>query len=174
MGMGSKPTLSVKDAEAIKKNARGISGVAPIMSSTKQVMYGNQNWQTSVYGITTPYLRIKNYEIKDGRTFTKDDESFTANVVYRYTIRPATLSVKVENVSREYGEDNPEFNVTYSGFLAGENESVLTTLPTISTTATASPIASNAYVSAYKNNVKAMEVLAVTPLDRIVLETDSR
>ena len=34
MGMGSKPTLSVKDAEAIKKNARGIDAVAPIMSSS--------------------------------------------------------------------------------------------------------------------------------------------
>lgn len=80
MGMGSKPTLSVKDAEAISRNARGIEGVAPVMNSSKQIMYGNQNWQTSVYGITTPYLYIKNYEIKDGRAFTKDDDNNAAKV----------------------------------------------------------------------------------------------
>ena len=80
MGMGSKPTLSVKDAEAIQKNARGIEAVAPLMNSSKQVMFGNQNWQTSIYGITTSYLYVKNYEIKDGRAFTKDDDNNTAKV----------------------------------------------------------------------------------------------
>ncbi|MCM1003386.1 MAG: ABC transporter permease, partial [Candidatus Gastranaerophilales bacterium] len=50
MGFGSKPTLSVKDADAIKKTARGVDAVAPVMNSSKQVMYGNQNWSTSVYG----------------------------------------------------------------------------------------------------------------------------
>jgi len=80
MGMGSKPTLSVKDAEAISRNARGLEAVAPVMNSSKQVMYGNQNWQTSIYGITTPYLYVKNYEIKDGRSFTKDDDNNAAKV----------------------------------------------------------------------------------------------
>ena len=75
MGMGTKPTLSVKDAEAIKKMARGIEAVAPVMNSSKQVMYGNQNWSTTVYGITTPYLYAKNYEINSGRTFVKDDDN---------------------------------------------------------------------------------------------------
>ena len=80
MGMGSKPTLSVKDAEAIKRNARGVDEVAPLMSSSRQVMFGNQNWQTTIYGITTPYLYVKNYEIKDGRFFTKDDDNNAAKV----------------------------------------------------------------------------------------------
>ena len=41
MGSGSKPTLSIKDSESIKKTARGIEAVAPVTNSTKQVMYGN-------------------------------------------------------------------------------------------------------------------------------------
>ena len=69
-------------------------------------------------------------------TFTKAEESFTANVVYRYTVKPAKLTVKVANASREYGEENPDFNVSYSGFVNGESESVITTNPTVSTTAT--------------------------------------
>lgn len=73
LGMGTKPTLSVKDAEAIQKTARGVEAVAPIMSSSRQVMYGNQNWSTTVYGITQPYLYVKNYEIDLGRPFLQDD-----------------------------------------------------------------------------------------------------
>ncbi len=80
MGMGSKPTLSVKDATAIKKTARGVEAVAPTMNATKQVMYGNQNWSTSIYGVTRPYLRIKSYEINNGRAFTKDDDNNAAKV----------------------------------------------------------------------------------------------
>ncbi|MBR1977421.1 ABC transporter permease [bacterium] len=80
MGMGTKPTLNIKDADAIKKMARGVELVAPMLSSSKQVMYGNQNWSTTVYGVTRPYLTAKNYEIKQGRPFTKDDDKNSAKV----------------------------------------------------------------------------------------------
>lgn len=80
MGMGSKPTLSIKDANAIKKQSRGVDVVAPVLSSSKQVMYGNQNWSTTVYGITTTYLYAKNYEIQLGKSFTYDDDLNAAKV----------------------------------------------------------------------------------------------
>ncbi|MCQ2739487.1 MAG: ABC transporter permease [bacterium] len=80
MGMGTKPTLSVKDAIAIKKSARGVEAVAPLMTASKQVMFGNQNWSTTVYGVTTPYLYVKNYEIALGHPFTKDDDNNAAKV----------------------------------------------------------------------------------------------
>lgn len=80
MGMGTKPTLSIKDSEAIQKTARGVEAVAPVMSSSKQVMYGNQNWSTTVYGITTSYLHVKNYEMDLGRPINKDDDNNAAKV----------------------------------------------------------------------------------------------
>ena len=61
---------------------------------------------------------------------------FSVDFPYEYTINKAILNAKVNNASREYGEENPSFNVTYSGFVNGENESVIITEPTISTTAT--------------------------------------
>lgn len=97
MGIGSKPTLSVKDAQAIKNSARGIEAVAPLMSSTKQVMYGNQNWSTSVYGVTTDYLYVKNYEIDLGRPFTRDDDRNAAKIA----IIGSTVSTEL------FGDVNP-------------------------------------------------------------------
>jgi len=80
MGMGTKPTLSVKDADAIKRTARGIESVAPLMNSSKQVMYGNQNWSTTVYGITASYLYVKNYEMDLGRPINRDDDNNASKV----------------------------------------------------------------------------------------------
>lgn len=73
MGFGTKPSLTLKDAESIEKNARGILAVAPYSSETKQLTYGNQNWSTTVAGTTASYLFIRNYEVSDGRNFMPED-----------------------------------------------------------------------------------------------------
>ncbi len=65
-----------------------------------------------------------------------DMSFFSFEFPYEYKIHKAQLNVRVNNANRVYGDDNPSFNVTYSGFVNGENESVITSAPTISTTAT--------------------------------------
>ena len=40
-------------------------------------------------------------------------------------IEKAPLTIKVNNVNREYGAENPELTVSYDGFVNGEDESVL-------------------------------------------------
>ena len=73
MGLGTKPSLTLKDAEAIEKNCQGILAVAPYSSATSQLTYGNQNWSTTVGGTTAEYLFIRNYEIESGRNFIEED-----------------------------------------------------------------------------------------------------
>ncbi|MEE3350140.1 MAG: ABC transporter permease, partial [Candidatus Gastranaerophilaceae bacterium] len=79
-GFGTKPTLTLKDAEAIEKNARGILAVAPYSSENKQLTYGNQNWSTTIGGTTASYLFIRNYEIISGRNFVSEDNKNSAKV----------------------------------------------------------------------------------------------
>ena len=81
MGSGSKPTLTLKDAEAIEKNVTGIFAVAPYSSESKQLTYGNQNWSTTVAGTTASYLVIRNWEISSGRNFIPEDIQNTTKVV---------------------------------------------------------------------------------------------
>lgn len=73
MGMGTRPTLTLKDAEAIEKYCRGILAVAPYSSEAKQLTFGNQNWSTTIGGTTASYLFIRNYEISSGRNFVPED-----------------------------------------------------------------------------------------------------
>lgn len=80
LGIGTKPSLTLKDAAAIQKTIIGVDSVAPVSNESKQTMYGNQNWQTTVYGTTPSYLYIKNYEIEDGRGFSFEDVKNSAKV----------------------------------------------------------------------------------------------
>jgi hypothetical protein len=52
------------------------------------------------------------------------------------TITPARLTITVKDCSREEGQDNPDFEVTYEGFKNGETEDVLIQKPVVTTTAT--------------------------------------
>ncbi len=80
MGFGTKPSLTLKDAEAIAKNCRGILAVAPYSSGTQQLTYGNQNWSTTIGGTTGSYLFIRNYEIVSGRNLAHEDVQNSAKV----------------------------------------------------------------------------------------------
>ena len=54
------------------------------------------------------------------------------------TVTPVTLTVTANNTNRNYGAANPAFTASYSGFVNGENASVLSGFPSLTTTATAS------------------------------------
>ena len=68
-------------------------------------------------------------------SFTKGGVSHTINCSYNYTINKVPLLASVKNASRVFGDDNPEFDITYNGFVNNEDASVITILPTITTTA---------------------------------------
>ena len=95
----------------------------------------NMDEFTLDFKMPTLNSEVGSYEVVIPATFTKGDESFTANIPYIYTIDPVKLKAKVNNTSRTYGEQNPDFTITYTGFLSGDNENVLTTKPVVKTTA---------------------------------------
>jgi len=73
MGSGSVPTLTVDDAEAILAEVPSVKYVAPNLSGVAQVVYGNQNWATSITGTVPEMLDIRDWPILSGRPFTKQD-----------------------------------------------------------------------------------------------------
>ena len=57
------------------------------------------------------------------------------------TITKAPLTISAGNYTKVEGEENPAFKATYSGFKNNETETVLTEMPTITTTATKTSLA---------------------------------
>src|SRR5665648_739403 len=64
--------LEMSDLEAIARN-QYVAAISPLVQSSAQVVYGNNNWSTSIYGVTQEYLPIKNLVIGSGRVFTEKE-----------------------------------------------------------------------------------------------------
>ena len=70
---GSGKKLKLDDAAAIKKRIKNIDYVAPTVSSSYQVVNGNENWNTSVYGVTPEYLQIRSLTVTSGSFISQAD-----------------------------------------------------------------------------------------------------
>jgi len=73
MGAGTQPTLTMGDADAIQKESPAVSDVAPVLNGVAQVVYGHQNWSTGVTGTTPNMLKVRDWPLASGRTFTEQD-----------------------------------------------------------------------------------------------------
>jgi putative ABC transport system permease protein len=73
MGSGSQSTLTIDDSEAIAKECSAVNSVAPILNTAGQVVYGNQNWATGIYGTTSGILTVKDWALVAGRNITDQD-----------------------------------------------------------------------------------------------------
>ena len=54
--------------------------MSPLLRTTGQVVYGAQNWNTSISGVYTDYQTIQSWDIAEGSWFSDQDEQ-TANPV---------------------------------------------------------------------------------------------
>ena len=70
---GSSQRLKLEDAEAIKKKIKNIDYVSPTVNSSYQIVNGNQNWNSSVYGVTPEYLQIRDLSVSTGSFITQAD-----------------------------------------------------------------------------------------------------
>jgi len=93
-GFGSASTLTVSDAQAIRRNDTAVAHVGYLIRQQGQVQYGNQNWTTTVQGVSANYPPITNWRIAAGRPIAEDDENRAALVavigetVYRQLFNP--------------------------------------------------------------------------------------
>jgi putative ABC transport system permease protein len=80
-GFGSQPTLTWDDLKAMKSEAPAVSAVAPQLRSTAQLVAEEQNWSTTVYGVTPEYFDIRSWAVADGSRFQQSDVDGGAKVV---------------------------------------------------------------------------------------------
>ena len=58
------------DVAALAGELPGITAVAPTASKSMQVIYGNANWSSTVYGVDNAYIQVKSWALESGRDFT--------------------------------------------------------------------------------------------------------
>lgn len=88
MDQSSMNTLKVADYETLKKEADKLEEISPLVNGSGQSIYSSNNWPTSIYGVNTEYLKIREWSVTDGSMFTEDDvESFKKVAVIGQTVK---------------------------------------------------------------------------------------
>jgi macrolide transport system ATP-binding/permease protein len=79
-GAGSASTLTVMDVQAIRREAPAVREVSYLIRQPGQVRFANQNWTTSIQGVSPNYPPMTNWRIVAGREITPEDERSAALV----------------------------------------------------------------------------------------------
>ena len=79
-GRASSPTLEVDDVTYLENNSTLIEAVSPEIDGSGQIVYGSNNWPTTVYSGNENYPYIKKYEIETGRMYTSKEIKSAAKV----------------------------------------------------------------------------------------------
>ena len=80
IGTGITPDLTEDDAAAIAREVPEVEAVAPTYRGSAQVVFGNANWATQVFGITPDYFTVRNWTLESGRMFEPAEMSGAGKV----------------------------------------------------------------------------------------------
>jgi putative ABC transport system permease protein len=72
-GAGSFNKLTVADADKLKKDGTLFAAVSPVVSTRAQVIAQTGNWRTSINGVSTDFLTIRNWTTSSGAFFSDAD-----------------------------------------------------------------------------------------------------
>ncbi len=111
LGASISMALKYSDVTAIRNEAASISAVSPTVNANGQVIYGNQNTQTSVYGVSEEYIDIRKMKIQSGRIFTETEIRSMAKVcilgqtvvenLFGEGADPVGISIRIKNLPFE-------------------------------------------------------------------------
>jgi len=108
LGSSSSNALKYSDVVALRNQATAIAAVSPEVRASGQVIYGNQNTQTTMYGVSEEYLGIKKLVLNSGRVFTANEIKSMAKVcilgqtvvenLFGAGADPVGLSIRIKNL----------------------------------------------------------------------------
>ena len=84
------PRFDSHTVEAIEQEVLSLEGVAPTASKGAAVIYGSENWSTTITGTNNDYFDVRDWAIGSGRTFTDNEiRSGKALCILGATVRKA-------------------------------------------------------------------------------------
>ena len=72
-GWGSAGTLTLEDADSIRREIPGVINLSPEVRMTSPIAAGNQNWMTQVLGESPGYFDIRQWNVAEGSSFSEQN-----------------------------------------------------------------------------------------------------
>jgi len=79
-GLGSAASITLQDAEAIRKEVRDVAALSPEVWTQAQVIASGRNWSTTISGVAPEYLAVRDWPLAAGAMFTDRDVRSAAKV----------------------------------------------------------------------------------------------
>ncbi len=96
-GLGSSSKLSEDDVDAIRREVPSVSYISASIRTVGQIIYGNQNWSTSIQGAQVDWPLVRSWNLASGQFFTdQDDHAATKVCVLGQTV-----------VTNLFGDEDP-------------------------------------------------------------------
>ena len=115
-------SLKLTDYLALKKEAKLLKYVTPVVSGNGQAIVGANNWPTSIYGVNTEYLPIREWEVEEGAMFGQDElDNLSKVAVIGRTIQKNLFPDGVSPIGQTIRFKNIPFKII--GILAAKGES---------------------------------------------------
>jgi len=120
-GAGSVTTLTYDDAKAIKNKIKNVDYVSPTVQGSYQVVYGHENWSTTVTGVIPEYASIQSLTMQSGIFFTEHDVDVRNRVAVIGTTVATNLFGSVNPVGKKIRVGNAPYTVI--GLIASKGQS---------------------------------------------------
>jgi len=167
-------TLEIKDVELIMANAEHVSAVSPAITGRGQVVFGSNNWPTTMQGVSPDFTTIRKMEVEQGIMFSKSDVHAAAKVAVigqtvvenlfptgespiGKTIRFKSIPFKVIGILKEKGENT---------FGQDQDDIILTPYTTLQKRVLAITHVQNIYASAANEDVTELAVAEISSILR--------
>ncbi len=81
LGAGTANKLTDEDVLAIERECPSVAAASPIVRSSAQIVFGDQNWYTQVQGTNQEFPQIRDWPVQQGDFFTAADVRSSARVI---------------------------------------------------------------------------------------------
>jgi len=176
VSLGSSGSMALKysDVIALRNESVAIADVSPEVRASGQVIFGNQNTQTTIYGVSEEYLPIRKLNIQSGRIFTANEVRGMSKVcllgqtvvenLFGALADPVGLSIRIKNLPFEVIgtlEDKGE-----SGMGQDQDDLILAPYTTVQRRLAAIDYINGIYASAVTEGKSAQAIGEVTEILR--------
>ena len=120
-GEGTAEALSEADLDVIRDKVPGVVAASGVVSGSAPIIYGNNNWTTSVDGVGLDYLEVRDWALSEGRSFTEAEIRSAAKVVILGTTTARELFAEDPPIGQQVRVMNVPFTVI--GLLASKGQS---------------------------------------------------